>query len=51
MRRRSDGSMTKALKPYGIHTTEDFWKRYHTDPLVFNLANIVEILTERLADV
>jgi len=36
-----------ALKPFGWTCTPDFWERYYTDAWVFNLANAVQLLTER----
>lgn len=30
--------------------TDEFWQRYYTDPWVFNLANAVERLTQRVAE-
>ena len=38
-----------ALRPFGWTCSDDFWRRYYTDPWVFNLANAVERLTIRLA--
>ena len=48
MKQRTEETMAAALKPFGWLCGEEFWKRYYTDPYVFNLANAVEILTERL---
>lgn len=33
--------ITEALAPYGIVTTDAFWKQYHTDVMVYSLVNIV----------
>lgn len=38
-----------ALAPFGWTCTNEFWKRYYSDPWVFNLANAVERLS-RAAD-
>ena len=46
---RDRDTMTAALKPFGWTCGPEFWQRYHTDPWVFHLANVVEKLTERLA--
>lgn len=44
--------MAAALAPFGWTCGEDFWKRYHSDAWVFNLANAVERLSNgaRLAE-
>jgi hypothetical protein len=34
-----------ALRPFGWTCTEDFWRRYYSDPWVFSLVNAVERLT------
>jgi hypothetical protein len=31
----------RALTPYGFTLTDEFWKRYETDTLVYSLVNIV----------
>ena len=41
-------TMAAALAPFGWTCSPDFWDRYYTDPWVFNLANAVERLTERV---
>jgi hypothetical protein len=45
----SEQAIKAALAPFGWTCGPDFWKRYHTDPWVFNLANAVERLTAQLA--
>lgn len=40
--------MAAALAPFGWTCTEKFWRRYYTDMWVFNLANAVQALSERL---
>lgn len=40
--------MADALRPFGWTMGEDFWRRYHSDAWVFNLANAVERLTAQL---
>lgn len=47
--RRGEDKMAAALRPFGWTCTEDFWRRYYSDPWVFNLANAVERLTEERA--
>lgn len=46
----TEEKITAALKPFGWECGPDFWKRYHSDPLVFNLANAVERLYVLLVD-
>jgi hypothetical protein len=36
--------LTAALKSFGWDCTPDFWRRYHTDAWVYNLANAVALL-------
>jgi hypothetical protein len=36
--------MARALAPFGWTCTDEFWRRYYSDPWVFNLANAVERL-------
>lgn len=38
--------MKAALARFGLECGPEFWKRYHTDPWVFNLANAVRKLTD-----
>lgn len=38
--------MEAALKPFGWTMGDEFWRRYYSDPWVFNLANAVERLTK-----
>jgi hypothetical protein len=38
--------MEDALRPFGWTCGHDFWRRYYSDPWVFNLANAVERLGE-----
>lgn len=45
---RGEATLAAALKPFGWTCTEDFWRRYYSDPWVFNLANAVERLTEEI---
>ena len=45
---RGEDRMAAALKPFGWTCTEDFWRRYYSDPWVFNLANAVERLTDEV---
>lgn len=44
----TEATLAAALRPFGWTCTPDFWKRYYTDPWVFNLANAVESLTVAL---
>lgn len=46
---RGGDRLAAALKPFGWTCTEDFWRRYYSDPWVFNLANAVERLTDEVA--
>lgn len=46
---RDEKTLAAALKPFGWTCTEDFWRRYYSDPWVFNLANAVERLTDEVA--
>lgn len=41
----NEATMAAALKPFGWTCSEDFWRRYYSDPWVFNLANAVEWMT------
>jgi hypothetical protein len=43
--------LADALRPFGWVCGADFWRRYHTDPWVFNLANAVDALAAKLAEV
>ena len=47
---RTERTMTAALAPFGWTCGPDFWRRYYTDPWVFNLANAIERLTEQLSE-
>lgn len=51
----AEADITKVLALYGINTTGDFWRRYHTDALVYSLVNIVSgqhrAMQETLAEV
>ena len=40
--------MEAALRPFGWTCGPDFWRRYHSDPWVFHLANAVEQLSSLL---
>ena len=44
----AEAKMAAALRPFGWTCTTAFWRRYYTDPWVFNLANAVERLTDEL---
>jgi hypothetical protein len=44
----SEETMAAALRPFGWECGPEFFRRYYTDPWVFNLANAVERLTERV---
>lgn len=46
----SEESLAAALRPFGWTCTEDFWRRYYTDPWVFNLANAIERMAFRVAE-
>ena len=46
-----EARMEAALKPFGWTCGPEFWQRYYSDAWVFNLANAVEVLTERLGGV
>lgn len=41
-------SITKALTSFGLDTGTAFWHKYHTDPWVFVLANIVAGLHDQV---
>jgi hypothetical protein len=43
-----EARMEAALKPFGWTCGPDFWRRYHTDAWVFNLANAVERLSSEV---
>lgn len=43
--------MEAALRPFGWTMGGEFWRRYYTDPWVFNLANAVQRLSEQLKGV
>ena len=47
---RDEKTMEAALEPFGWTCGPDFWHRYYTDSWVFHLANAVERLTERVAE-
>lgn len=40
--------MAAALQPFGWTVGPEFWKRYHSDPWVFNLANAIERLAAQV---
>jgi hypothetical protein len=40
--------MEAALRPFGWEMGDEFWRRYHTDPWVFSLANAVTHLHRRV---
>jgi hypothetical protein len=42
--------MTAALRPFGWTCGSEFWRRYRSDPWVFNLANAVEKLSVALEE-
>lgn len=44
----NEDRLEAALKPFGWACGPEFWKRYYTDPWVFNLANAVARLSEQL---
>ena len=41
-----EAKMEAVLAQFGWTCGDDFWKRYYTDPWVFNLANAIERLTD-----
>lgn len=41
----SEAQLAAALRPFGWTCGPEFWKRYYTDPWVFNLANAVQRLS------
>jgi hypothetical protein len=49
---RGEAQLAAALAPFGWRCDADreFWRRYYTDPWVFNLANAVERLTLQLEE-
>jgi hypothetical protein len=42
--------LAAALRPFGWTCGPEFWRRYYSDPWVFNLANAVERLTDQLPE-
>lgn len=46
----NEESLTAALKRFGWEGGPEFFRRYYSDPWVFNLANAVERLTEERAE-
>ena len=38
----SEQAIVDALRPFGWACDIEFWRRYYSDPWVFNLANAVE---------
>lgn len=46
----AEADLADALKQFGWTCGPEFWRRYYTDAWVFNLANAVEKLTARIAE-
>ena len=45
----SQSKLAAALRPFGWTCTDEFWRRYYSDPWVFSLANAVERLTDEVS--